>query len=167
MAGEQRLQQALQAAENASHAKTHFLAAASHDLRQPLHALTFLTAALDMRPIDGVSREIVSKMAKSLEDLSLEFDSLLDISKLDAGVVPARPPFELLPFLHRIGSRSATAAARGLSFDIEGATGAVIHTDRALLERVVRNITWTTRSSTPNAGAYKWLARPATDCAAS
>jgi signal transduction histidine kinase len=135
MASEERLQQALLA-------KTHFLAAASHDLRQPLHALTFLTAALDMRPIDGVSREIVSKMAKSLEDLSLEFDSLLDISKLDAGVVPCTPTtFELLPFLHRIGEPfDAAAQAQGLSFGIEGANGAYVHTDRALLERVVRNI---------------------------
>jgi signal transduction histidine kinase len=142
MASERRLQQALQGAEDASRAKTHFLAAASHDLRQPLHALTFLTAALEMRQIDGVSREIVSKMAKSLEDLSLEFDSLLDISKLDAGVVPCTPTtFELLPFLHRIGEPfNATAQAQGLSFAIEGENGAHVHTDRALLERVVRNI---------------------------
>jgi signal transduction histidine kinase len=142
MASEQRLQQALQAAEDASRAKTHFLAAASHDLRQPLHALTFLTAALDMRPLDGVSREIVSKMVEALEDLSLEFDSLLDISKLDAGVVPCTPTtFELLPFLQRIGEPfDATARALGVSFAIEGASGAFVHTDRALLERVVRNI---------------------------
>ncbi|MGZ5079937.1 MAG: ATP-binding protein [Usitatibacter sp.] len=142
MASEHRLQQALQVAEHASRAKTHFLAAASHDLRQPLHALTFLTAALDMRPLDGVSREIVSKMENALEDLSLEFDSLLDISKLDAGVVPCTPTtFELRPFLHRIGEPfNAVARARGLSFDVEGPNGAYVHTDRALLERVVRNI---------------------------
>ena len=161
MAGEQRLQQALQA-------KTHFLAAASHDLRQPLHALTFLTAALDMRPLDGVSREIVSKMVNSLEDLSLEFDSLLDISKLDAGVVPCTPTtFELLPFLHRIGELFNAAAAAGTLVRSRGERR-VCPRDRACSNvRRSRATSWTTRSSTPHAEAYRWRARRATESAAS
>jgi signal transduction histidine kinase/ActR/RegA family two-component response regulator len=141
-ASEQRLQEALRAAEQASRAKTQFLAAASHDLRQPLHALSFLTAALDLRPLDAPSRDIVAKMAKALEDLSLEFESLLDISKLDAGVVPCHPAtFELLPFLRRVGEAfEPLARTRGIACSVSGDAHVHVRTDRALLERVVRNL---------------------------
>ena len=142
MASEARLQAALKKAEQASRAKTHFLAAASHDLRQPLHALSFLTAALDMRALDAGARDILRKMVNALDDLSLEFDMLLDISKLDAGVVPIRPgTFEIRPFLERIGEPFVAAAlSRGLDFSVTGCEGVHVHTDRALLERIVRNI---------------------------
>jgi signal transduction histidine kinase len=142
MESERRLQEALKTAEAASRAKTRFLAAASHDLRQPLHALSFLTAALDMRPLDAVSRDIVRKMSDALEDLAVEFDALLDISKLDAGLVPVTAStFEVQPFLQRIaGPFGPAAAARGLAFELAAERGLFVRTDRALLERLLRNL---------------------------
>jgi signal transduction histidine kinase len=139
---ERRLQEALTAAEHASRAKTRFLAAASHDLRQPLHALSFLTAALDMRPLDGSSREITRKMTDALEDLSAEFDALLDISKLDAGLVTiSASSFEAEPFLRRIAEAFVPLTrARGVVFQVRGDSGVFIRTDRPLLERIVRNL---------------------------
>jgi signal transduction histidine kinase/AmiR/NasT family two-component response regulator len=141
-ASERRLQEALKSAEQASRAKTQFLAAASHDLRQPLHALSFLTAALDMRPLDAPARDILHRMADALEDLSLEFDMLLDMSKLDAGLVPiSAAAFEVLPFLERIAQPFVPGAqARALGFEVCGDRGIYVNTDRALLERVVRNL---------------------------
>jgi signal transduction histidine kinase/ActR/RegA family two-component response regulator len=142
MESRRRLQEALATAERASRAKTRFLAAASHDLRQPLHALTFLTAALDMRPLDAPAREIVRKMTGALEDLSGEFDALLDISKLDAGLVTiSASSFEAEPFLGRVAEAFVPVArARGLLFEVSGDSGVYVRTDRPLFERVVRNL---------------------------
>jgi signal transduction histidine kinase len=142
MESERRLQEALKAAEHASRAKSRFLAAASHDLRQPLHAFSFLAAALDMRCLDAPSREILQKMTDALEDLSVEFDALLDISKLDAGLVPiATSSFDAGQFLRRIAQPFvAVAQSRGILFEVAGQADVFVHTDRALLERIVRNL---------------------------
>jgi signal transduction histidine kinase/ActR/RegA family two-component response regulator len=153
---ERRLQEALRVAENASRAKTRFLAAASHDLRQPLHALSFLTAALGMRPLDAPSREIAHKMSDALEDLAVEFDALLDISKLDAGLVAVAPStFEVRPFLDRVVHPFvAPARAKRLSLEVSGEPGTFIHTDRALLERIVRNLVDNAVKYTPQGGVH-------------
>jgi signal transduction histidine kinase/CheY-like chemotaxis protein len=137
-----RLKRALEHAEAASRSKTQFLAAASHDLRQPLHALSFLTAALQMHRLDDKAREILSRMSGSLEDLSLEFDMLLDISKLDAGVVTVQPAtIEAGAIVHRVALLFHEAArARGLGLTIEAQPDVHVNTDRGLLERIVRNL---------------------------
>lgn len=137
-----QLEAALRDAEAASRAKTRFLAAASHDLRQPLHTLSFLTAALELRPLDAKGRDILQKMVHALEDLSSEFDMLLDISKLDAGVVTVAPStFELDAFLARISHPFAVLAeARGVAFETHCPPQVHVKTDRALLERILRNL---------------------------
>ena len=84
-----KLQSALTIAESASSAKTRFLAAASHDLRQPLHTITMLGAALSMRPADTRGKEIITLLNDVTESFSEQLDGLLDISKLDAGVIKA------------------------------------------------------------------------------
>lgn len=138
----QELSAALQRAEAASRSKTRFLASASHDLRQPLHTLSFNAAALAFRPLDSRAREIVRDMGEALEDLSYELDSLLDISKLDAGVVPVtHETFELGGCLARIcQSFRAIAQARGLGFDTRWPANLYVRTDRKLLEGIFRNL---------------------------
>ena len=74
-------------AERSNVAKSRFLAAASHDLRQPLHALGLFVGALDERVHDPEARELVDKIQDSTRALEEMFDALLDISQLDAGAM--------------------------------------------------------------------------------
>jgi signal transduction histidine kinase len=133
---------ALEQAEAANRAKTRFLASASHDLRQPIHTLSLFGGALSMRPLDDTSRDIVGHMNTALEALSTQLDALLDISKLDAGVMRASPaPVDLASFLGRLKQGFEPAArAKGLALELDCPAGLVAQTDPALLERIVRNL---------------------------
>lgn len=82
-----RLSFALEETRQASKAKTRFLAAASHDLRQPLHTISVLLAAMGLRKLDDRSREIIQMLGNVSQSLSGQLDGLLDVSKLDAGIV--------------------------------------------------------------------------------
>ena len=127
-------------AEAANRDKTQFLAAASHDLRQPLHAMGLFGAALAARVQDTASREIVDCINASVEALERQFTALMDISKLDAGaVVPSRARFPLAPLFARLEREFAPlAAARGLRLGIV-ATRVWVDSDPVLLERVLAN----------------------------
>ena len=85
------LKRALRAEQSANNAKTRFLAAASHDLRQPLQTLSMFSAALSRRPLDERTAEIAHNIRQAMADLTTELDALLDVSKLDAGVVQVAP----------------------------------------------------------------------------
>ena len=137
-----RLRDALERAETANRAKTRFLASASHDLRQPLHTLSIFAAALSMRPLDERSRAIIGHMNEALSSLSSELDALLDISKLDAGLVSCcASDFAARPFLERVCLPFFSIAAdKGLQASLECAEGLVIRSDQRLLERVLRNL---------------------------
>src|SRR5438045_6200618 len=79
------------AAEAANRGKTQFLAAASHDLRQPLHAMGLFAAALSARAQDMQVRNLVGSINASVEALERLFCALMDVSRLDAGpVAPKR-----------------------------------------------------------------------------
>jgi signal transduction histidine kinase len=127
--------------EAANLAKSRFLAAASHDLRQPLHALNLFVAQL-RRESDPVEREsLVSRIDAAVVAMNELFSSLLDISKLDAGVV--RPNISVFPvraLLERIKTTfEATAREKGLRLRIVS-SGAFILSDFILLERVLMNL---------------------------
>jgi signal transduction histidine kinase/ActR/RegA family two-component response regulator len=136
------LRVSLDQAESANRAKTRFLASASHDLRQPIQAVSLLASALEMRPLDERSQEIAHCISSALQDLSVELNALLDVSKLDAGTIrPELTSFELLPLLRRIQEVfAATASIKGLSLLVDCPAGACVRTDRNLLERIVRNL---------------------------
>ena len=137
-----QLREALDAAEAANRAKTRFLASASHDLRQPMHTLTLFGAALALRPLDNASRQIAKDMSVALESLAGQLDALLDVSKLDAGVVPVRPSvFFIADFLDAIAASCRPLATRkGLELVVQCPTNAVCQTDETLLARIVRNL---------------------------
>jgi signal transduction histidine kinase/CheY-like chemotaxis protein len=128
------------AAQRANVAKSKFLAAASHDLRQPLHALTLLTTALHDSNIDASARGIVNDMGGAIGSLEKMFGALLDISKLDAGVLfPESRHFDVGVLLRRVADEFALPVqAKGLRLVCE-CRQAVVHTDPLLLERIVRN----------------------------
>lgn len=136
------LTDALARAEQANQAKTRFLASASHDLRQPIHTLSLFAAALAMRPLDEASREISGHMQAALGSLTAQLDALLDVSKLDAGVVLASVvPVRLPALLHRVHDEFAPIAqSRGLALGFHSVGEAVVDTDPVLLGRVLCNL---------------------------
>ncbi|MEO7762302.1 MAG: histidine kinase dimerization/phospho-acceptor domain-containing protein, partial [Casimicrobiaceae bacterium] len=91
-------------AERANLAKSRFLAAASHDLRQPLHALGLFASALNEKSHDPESRNLVAHINQSIGALGTLFNSVLDVSKLDARAVsPNIRNIELQRIFERIG----------------------------------------------------------------
>ncbi len=128
-------------AEEANRAKSQFLAAASHDLRQPLHALSLFSATLTLRAADSTTGEIASHIDKALASLSTLVDSVLDISKLDAGAVrPELQRVNMKELIERIAADyRPVAREKGLAFGV-APVDAQVETDPVLLERIVRNL---------------------------
>jgi len=133
--------QAREKAEQADIAKSKFLAAASHDLRQPLHALGLFVDALESRIKYPEVRSIVDNIRISTDALSDLLNALLDISKLDAGVLEPKPvDFQLKPILQRIQTDFAELAdSKSLQLQIVDCDY-VVHTDPSMLERILRNL---------------------------
>lgn len=150
----EQLRLALQRAESANSAKTRFFASASHDLRQPMHTLSLLGAALTMRELDQPSTEIARQMNVALRSLASQMDALLDISKLDAQVIQVKP--ELMPlckWLQRLQQEFQPAAhSKGLTLRLDCPGGAYVESDPVLLERVVRNLIDNAIKYTPSGG---------------
>lgn len=128
-------------AERASAAKTRFLASASHDLRQPMHAIGLLVDLLQTRLADPAQRALTDKTIQSVQAMESMFSSLLDVSRLDAGgVVPRVGATPLRALVERVAVAYAPlATAKGLSLRVRCAP-VVTRTDAALLERIVANL---------------------------
>jgi signal transduction histidine kinase/ActR/RegA family two-component response regulator len=136
------LENALTRAEASGRAKTRFLAAASHDLRQPIHALSLFSATLGMRNLDPRTTQIADSIDSAVKALAYQLDALLDISKLDAGIItPHKSRFNLNDFLLRLRDEFATQAEdREIKLQLECPKTAIVNTDHALLERIIRNL---------------------------
>ncbi len=135
------LEQARIAAEQANRAKTQFFAAASHDLRQPLHAVGLFASALADKVHDPDDAKLVSSINDSVAALEALFNELLDISKLDSGVVkPSLTRFALADIFGRLrGEFAGETAEKNLRLAI--ASGPyIVNSDAILLERILRNL---------------------------
>ncbi|MDR3394158.1 MAG: ATP-binding protein [Parasulfuritortus sp.] len=132
---------AQRAAEAANVAKSKFLAAASHDLRQPMHALTLLSGALLEEERPAELKALTRHIARSVDALEMLFNALLDISRLDAGVTkPVARDFALESLFERLRSDfSVMAENKFLRFHIRK-TKVVVHSDAQLLEQILRNL---------------------------
>lgn len=128
-------------AEQANLAKSQFLAAASHDLRQPLHALSLFSASLKELRLDRAGREIVDRILTSIGALESLFNALLDVSKLDAGVIrPACAAVRIEPVFERIrGYSESDGAAKNIDVRFAPTRRAVL-ADPILLERILSNL---------------------------
>lgn len=135
------LQEAKELAESATMAKTRFLAAASHDLRQPLQSLRFYLAALSRGQNESTRDELTRKMSQSLDIMGELLNSLLDISKLDSGsITPEKHDFHLQDLLDRVVADNVQQAEeKGLQL-VCARVDSVVHSDPALLERVIENL---------------------------
>jgi signal transduction histidine kinase len=123
-------------------AKNQFLSAASHDLRQPVHAIGLFAGLLEVQLRDQDTGGILGKIQQSISALSSLFDRVLDISRLDAGAVENVPQHVTLdPLLHRIKcEHDMQARAKRLSLTIDCQSGLTAFVDPTLLERVLMNI---------------------------
>lgn len=125
----------------ANRAKSRFLAAASHDLRQPLHALNLLVGQLDQPATNAQRHILTSRIGEAVASINSLFDDLLDISRLEAGVV--RTDVSVIP-LHEVVERVVAAALpdaqeKGLSLRIH--IGDVwVTSDAVLLQRILSNL---------------------------
>lgn len=134
---ETRLREAKLEAEQANLSKTKFLAAVSHDLLQPLNAARLFTSALLERP----SETLVRNVSNSLEDVENLLGTLVDISKLDAGVIKADiAPFALSELLDNLAAEyTQLAGSEGLQLHFIGCS-ALVRSDTQLLARILRNL---------------------------
>jgi len=138
---ELRLREAKQEAEQANLSKTKFLAAVSHDLLQPLNAARLFTGALLEQPMPERIGHLVGSVSNSLEDVERLLSTLVDISKLDAGVIqPDVSAFRVRELLDNIAPEfTHIAKSEGIAFR-SISSGAVVKSDPALLARILRNL---------------------------
>jgi two-component system, sensor histidine kinase len=127
--------------DRANAAKTRFLAAASHDLRQPMQAIGLLVEALQERAEEAGTRRIVESIRSSVVAMSSLLNEILDISRLDAGTVePRSTAFPVARILDRLrGPYSYAATQKYLTFRVRPCH-AVVHTDEVLLYRILANL---------------------------
>ncbi|MDP2004046.1 MAG: ATP-binding protein [Rubrivivax sp.] len=133
--------EARRAAEAANRAKTQFFAAASHDLRQPLHAMGLFAEALRQRSHDPEVASLVNSINESVDALEGLFGELLDITRIDTGGVEVHPaPVRMRDLFQRLRLHfEPVAFEKGLMLSFRG-DQQVAHADPVLLERVLRNL---------------------------
>jgi PAS domain S-box-containing protein len=138
---EQELRRARDAATEASAAKTRFLAAVSHDLRQPIQAVSLFLDLLGHKSLAPDARDLVGMIDVSVKGLQGMLNGLLDAARLDAGIVkPVIQAFDLDELLTRLAAEfeGQTTAAQ-LMFEVRPAKVAV-SSDPVLLEQILRNL---------------------------
>ncbi|HTY98468.1 MAG TPA: hybrid sensor histidine kinase/response regulator, partial [Rhodocyclaceae bacterium] len=135
------LEKARNTAEEANRAKTRFFAAASHDLRQPLHAIGLFADLLASRLKEGESARLANNINASVAMLEALFSELLNISRIDAGVVQPEPAdFDLDPLLSRLcRDFEAETLNKGLQLRLRS-EDVTVHSDPYLVERILRNL---------------------------
>ena len=138
---ERKVEERTHQLEAANLTKSRFLAAASHDLRQPLHALGLFVAQLHGPVRADERRRIVARIDAALSAMNELFNALLDISKLDAGVLtPSIIEFPVAKLLDRV-NMTFTGAARGKGLSLRVvSSSAWVRSDFILLERIVFNL---------------------------
>ena len=136
----EQLREQKEEAEQANISKSKFLAAASHDLRQPLHALTLFTSVLDEAISNPKVRAVVEQINSSVQALQSLFNALLDISRLEAGVMKVeKTDFPLQSLLNKlVNEYNPQALEKGLHISWPSVSHTV-HSDPALLEQILRN----------------------------
>jgi two-component system, sensor histidine kinase len=137
----QAVEQALGEARRASESKSRFLAAASHDLRQPLHALTMFLGTLSFHVTTDDAKRLLGRVKETTDVLRDQFDSLLDLSKFDAGAVqPDLTSFDLASLARTlIEELRPEAEAKQLTL-VAAVDDAPVRSDAVLIERVLRNL---------------------------
>ncbi len=150
---ERKVEERTHQLELANLAKSRFLAAASHDLRQPLHAMNLFIGELRATKSQGERDRITGRIDAAVTAMNRLFNALLDISKLDAGVLaPNLSDFAVEPLFRRVEAAFANAAHdKGLRLRIVP-TAAWIRSDAILIERILLNLVSNAVRYTPHGG---------------
>ncbi|WP_232802232.1 hybrid sensor histidine kinase/response regulator [Alloalcanivorax mobilis] len=151
----ERYRMARDEAQRALQDKNQFLSTASHDLRQPVHAMGFLIQAIAQRNRDETLAAPIRDLQQSVRSMNLMFNSLLDLSKLEAGVVnPQREPVRLKAIVEDVVAMfRAEANSRGLELRMRLATtSAVAFGDAGLIRRCLVNLVHNALRYTPRGG---------------
>ena len=137
----QELEVKKEAAETATRSKDKFLAAASHDLRQPLHASGLLLSALEDYVNHNKGKQLLQEIHQTNNALNQSFNSLLDLSRLDAGVIKVNKiHFDLRSVIERTVKRlSPLAQEKGLVLKIE-CCGLTVYSDPIIVEQILYNL---------------------------
>lgn len=137
----ERLEEQVRATEQASLEKTRFLAAASHDLRQPLHAIALLGAALEKELAGRREQSNAAYLMRAVNTLSHSLDTMLDVSRLDAGVVvPEHQPVALHGLFQSL-NQSFFSAASEKDIQLRFRTTLLwVNSDPQLLRRLMSNL---------------------------
>lgn len=137
----ERIEQARREADEANFAKSRFLAQASHDLRQPLHAISLFTTSLQETGLNKPQRQIVERIDRALQSVARLFRSLLDLSTLDSGTMAPKPePVALDELFQEIVQQNVQLAEWGNSELRMVNTRHVVLTDRILLLTMIQNL---------------------------
>ena len=138
---EEELSLAWKSAEMADRAKSSFLAAASHDLRQPLQTLKLLQAALEPHHPSGEARNLVAGIGQSLDTMTSILSSLLDVNRLESGNLrPSVSEFSVSEIFEPLaGDFVAPVQERGLRLRIVRSE-LIIRSDRRMLAEMIRNL---------------------------
>ncbi|WP_235944059.1 ATP-binding response regulator [Variovorax boronicumulans] len=136
-----QLRERIAAVERASAEKTRFLAAASHDLRQPMHAIALFGAAMETALHDHPERTNAKRLMRAVDALGASLDTMLDVSHLDAGVVVSEPQALELDALLLVLNQTFTpyAEQKGLQLRVR-ASGMWVRSDIQLLFRLLSNL---------------------------
>ena len=137
----EQVRQEKAAAERSDLEKSRFLAAASHDLRQPVHAVNLFLGLLANEPLSRHGRYLVDNITSALSAMGHLFDALLNLSRLDAGVIEPRfGTFKLQPLLDQLKTEYAPQAGeQGIRLRVRP-SAACVRSDPVLLERMLRNL---------------------------
>ncbi|MBO23474.1 MAG: hybrid sensor histidine kinase/response regulator [Rhodospirillaceae bacterium] len=149
----EQLRRASDAAQQANLGKTQFLAAASHDLLQPLNAARLFLSSLAERPIDPENAELVGRVDTSLRSVEDLISGLLDISKLDAGgVEPQVEDFNVGDLLRALGTEFMPfAEERDIDLRMVP-SNRIVRSDRQQLRRILQNLLSNAIRYTPPGG---------------
>ena len=152
---EQALRESLRQLQNKESAKTRFLAAASHDLRQPIQAITLFLDALKRSTLDAKQEKLALQLGAAVQSLGDLLNALLDISRLDAGIVqPQRQAIGVQDLFAEIEPEiSPQALARNLRFKLWFPLAHLTaYADKSLLKAILRNLVVNALSNTQRGG---------------
>lgn len=141
IAARETADRAREAADRTNQSKSRFLATASHDLRQPLQALAMLNGTLRRMALSAAAHEACEQQTQAIDAMRRLLNALLDISKLESGAVkPQMSSFPLAPLFEELRNEFADIAAEKRLELAMDAAGALAHSDRSLVEQVLRNL---------------------------
>ena len=138
---EQRVELRTREAESAQQSKTRFLAAISHDVLQPMNAARLFASAMRESSDPAEQAQLAGRVDASLRAAEELLDGLLDVSRLDAGVLqPQLQDFDAAELLRELAAQYApTAAQRGLALRVHAPRAMPVRSDRRLLRRALQN----------------------------